>query len=456
MVLVAVILSTGAAGVLTVLAVPQYATTLTFFVTTSAQGGITDAYQGGLFSEQRVKSYVDLLTGDRLAKTIAADPAVGLSAAQVQAHLSAEVVPDTVLLTVTVTDSNAARAGVIANDLATNFVTLVQTLETPPGQKDPTVRVEVVAGPTADSSPVSPRPVRNLAIGLAIGLLLGIVASILRELLDVTVKTEERLSEVTKAPVLATIPFDPQAALAPLAMDHDPRSARAEAFRHLRTSLQFVDVDQPVRVMLVTSSVPDEGKSTTAVNLAIAFADAGNTVLLIEGDMRRPTAAEYLGLEGAVGLSNILAGMVEWDVAVQPWGPHELWVLPAGFLPPNPSELLGSRNMATLLDRLRERFDIIIVDSPPLLPVTDAAVVAAYADGVVLITQAARTPHTRVEAAMASLRAVDARILGCVLTMARNRGSADYYAYPYRPPAEREPAEAPSSPVPDGVLRVGR
>jgi capsular exopolysaccharide synthesis family protein len=448
MVLVAVVFCGTAALVAAVVQPPRYATSLTFFVTTPSEG-ITDAYQGGLFSAQRAKSYVDLLTGERLATSIAADKAIGLTPAEVQAELSGESVQDTVLLQATVTDRSPARSQLIAHDLATQFVTLIQGLETPTGQTTSTVKVEVVAGPTFDPTPVSPRPLRNLALGIVLGLLLGLGAAVLREVLDVTIKTATRLQDVTKAPVLATIPFDPTARRRPLAIDADTHSARAEAFRHLRTNLQFVDVDEPLRVVLVTSAVPDEGKSTTAVNLAIAFANAGNSVLLIEGDMRRPRVADYLGLEGAVGLSNVLAGLVECDAALQPWGPYEFWVLPAGFLPPNPSELLGSRNMARLLEEQRERFDIVILDSPPLLPVTDAAVVAAYADGAVLVTRAGKTAHTRVSAAVASLRAVDSRLVGCVLTMARTTRRAGYYGYSYY-----RSAAGPALTVPSGQPRA--
>jgi capsular exopolysaccharide synthesis family protein len=156
-------------------------------------------------------------------------------------------------------------------------------------------------------------------------------------------------------------------------------------------------------------------------------------VLLIEADLRRPRVAGYLGLEGAVGLSNVLAGQVRIDDVVQQWGSHGLRVLSSGFVPPNPSELLGSRNMATLLTQLRDEYDIIIMDTPPLLPVTDAAVVAANADGAVLVTRCGKTSQARIRMALASLRAVDSRVLGCVLNMQPSKGDAGYYYYAYRP-----------------------
>jgi capsular exopolysaccharide synthesis family protein len=439
LVLAAVVVALGIAGASVALSTPQYATSVTFFVTTPSQG-VTDSYQGGLFSQQRVKSYADLLVGDRLARAVVGDPDIGLTSAEVQSRVTARAVPDTVLLEATVVDSDSARSERIAKSLATHFATLIQQLETSQADAKPTVKVDVVAGPSLNPNPVSPRPVRSLAVAALLGLLLGVAGAILREMLDVTIKAVETLRVVTGAPVLAVVPYDSNAKQTPLVMSGNPHSARAEAFRHLRTNLQFVDVDHPVKTIVITSSVPDEGKSTTAVNLAMAFAELGRRVVLIEADLRRPRVAQYLGLEGAIGLSNVLAGQVAVADVLQTWGHDGLHVLPSGFVPPNPSELLGSRNMAALLVHLRTQFDVILIDTPPLLPVTDAAVVATNADGAVLVTRSGKTAQPRVRTALASLRAVDSRVLGCVLNMQPSKGDVDYYYGSYY----REDTGAPS------------
>jgi capsular exopolysaccharide synthesis family protein len=418
---------------MTAMTVPQYATSVTFFITTPTEG-VSDSYTGGLFSQQRVKSYADLLASERLARSIAALPGIDLPAARIQREITAKAVPDTVLLQATVTDPDPALSERIAKEMAENFAALVTMLETPAGGGTPTVKVEVVAGPVLNPVPVTPRPLRNTGVAVLLGVLVGSGLAVLRELLDVTIKTAEGLRAVADAPVLAVVPYDPAAKQAPLVMSGERFSPRAEAFRHLRTNLQFVDVDSPVRTIVITSAVPEEGKSTTAVNLAIAFAEAGKRTLLVEGDLRRPRVAEYLGLERAVGLSNVLIGQVQVDEVIQEWGRDGLKVLPSGFVPPNPSEMLGSRNMAVQLGLLRFRFDIIIIDAPPLLPVTDASVIAAAVDGAVLVTRSGKTPQARVQAALASLRAVDSRVLGCVLNMqsVKGKGSAEYYYYDYK------------------------
>jgi capsular exopolysaccharide synthesis family protein len=411
---------------------------------------VADAYQGNLFSQQRVKSYVDLLTSDRLAESVVRAVPVGLSATRVQSEISATALPDTVLLQATVTDRQRPRALRLTTALATQFIRLVQGLETPPGQTLTTVRVEVVAGPKVGSHPVSPTPVRNAALATVLGLIAGVGGAALRESLDTTVKTAEVLHKMTSTAVLCTVPFDVRARKAPLILEGSARSHRAEALRQLRTNLGFVNVDQPPKTLVVTSAVPGEGKSTTACNLAIVFAETGKRVVLVDADLRRPRIADYLGLEGAVGLTNVLAGQARMDDALQHWGASGISVLPSGSNPPNPSELLGSRNMVDLLGALRNAFDVVIIDTPPLLPVTDAAVVASRVDGTVLVSRCAKTTANQAREAAHALTAVGARILGCVLNMSQggDRDTYTYDAYPAQPQPRRGTAPRGGSPAP--------
>jgi capsular exopolysaccharide synthesis family protein len=422
-------IAVGAAMLVTTLTPPRYAASVTFFISAQTKGGVSDAYQGDLFSQKRVTSYVDLLTSDRLAKMVVASTPTGLTFDQVQARITAQAVPDTVLLRASVTDRDRGRALRLTDLLATQFGALVGILETPPGGTVPAVRIEVIAGPRVAAAPVAPTPLRNAALGLILGLVAGIGAAALREALDTTVKSAEVLSQLASAPVLATIPFDPRAKKAPLIIEGSARSSRAEALRQLRTNLRFVSVDRSTKTMVITSAVSGEGKSATACNLAIVLAEAGHRVVLVDADLRRPRLADYLGLEGAVGLTNVLADQARLDTALQQWGSTGIFVLPRGSNPPNPSELLGSRQMAVLLETLKDAFDTVIIDTPPLLPVTDAAVLASIVDGTVLVSQCGKTTAAQTRSAVTTLDAVGARLLGCVLNMTPRQGSAVYYAY---------------------------
>ncbi|GAB1642989.1 polysaccharide biosynthesis tyrosine autokinase [Krasilnikovia sp. MM14-A1259] len=420
----------GVAITVTMLTPPKYAASVTFFVSTRGEE-VTQAFQGGQFAQQRVKSYVDVLTSNRLAQAIVDSGATNLSAEAVQGEISAQVVPDTVLVAATVTDEDRVRALQLAQTLAVQFPLLIEGLETPPGAKIATVGVRIIAEPKLADSPVSPQPQRNVLLAIALGVLVGVGIAALRESLDTTIRTPEVLNKAASAPMLSVVPFDGKAEKSPLITEGSAQSTRAEALRQLRTNLQFVNVDRPLRSLVVSSALPGEGKSSTVCNLGIAFAEAGKRVLLIDADLRRPRLAQYLDLEGAVGLTNVLAGQANVRDVVQAWGGSGLWVLPSGYVPPNPSELLGSGNMADLLTSLGSAFDVVIIDTPPLLPVTDAAVMATLADGCILVTRHAKTTVAQAGSAAGALTAVGARLLGCVLNMAPKKGGGAYAYYGY-------------------------
>ncbi|MEV0810987.1 polysaccharide biosynthesis tyrosine autokinase [Micromonospora sp. NPDC050200] len=426
-VLVTLMVAVGSAALITVRTPPRYVASVTFFVTTPSQG-VTDAYQGGLFLQQRVKSYADLLRSDRLAQSVVAERPVGLTADDVQRRISTSTETGTVLLRATVTDTDQTRAMKVAESLAAKFVELVQKVETPAEGGAAPIKIEVVSGPRVSSSPVSPQPTRNLIVGALVGLLLGAALAVLRGLADVRLRDAAGLQRVTGSPLLGEIPFEAGAKAAPLIVGDAATSARAEAVRKLRTNLRFVDVHEPARVIAVTSALQGEGKTTLSCNMAIALAEAGWRVLLVDADLRRPKIADYLGLDGGVGLTDVLVGDVQVGDVVQRWGDKSLLVLPSGSGPPNPSELLGSKAMADLLLALRESADIVIIDTAPLLAVTDGVVVAVQADGALLVTQQGRTSRTQVAAAARSLHSVSVRLLGCVLNMTKV-AKADAYQY---------------------------
>jgi capsular exopolysaccharide synthesis family protein len=431
LVLAIVVIAVGTGGAITLQTAPRYASDVTFFVNTPNQNA-TAVYQGSLFTQDRVKSYVDLVSSGRLAQTLAADPSLRLTAGQVSSRISAVNEPNTVLLTVTVTDTDRARGLKLCRALAVAFPALVQQIETPPGAQQPTVKVEVVDGPVLDSSPVSPQPLRNLALAALLGLVAGIGATVLRERLDTTVRDDLALRRAAGATVLGQIPYDEDGKSAPLIVGAAGHSARGEAMRKLRTNLRFVDLQDECRVIALTSAIQGEGKTTTCCNLAITMAESGSRVLLIDADLRRPRVAEYLGLESRIGLTDVLIGEVTITDAAQPWGDGDLFVMASGSVPPDPSELLGSQRMADLLGAARGWVDIVLIDTPPLLSVTDGAVVAVQADGTVLLSQYARTSQAQIGAAVQALQQVSARLLGCVLTMTRQSKSDAYQYDTYR------------------------
>ncbi|WP_237707508.1 CpsD/CapB family tyrosine-protein kinase [Serinicoccus profundi] len=234
---------------------------------------------------------------------------------------------------------------------------------------------------------------------------------------------------MTEGPIVGAIAYDKDAPEHPLVVQIDPHSPRAEAFRTLRTNLRYIDADNQPKTLVFTSTIPGEGKSTTTANLALTLAQSGATVCLIEGDLRRPRLLEYLGLENAAGMTDVLVGRADLDDVLQPWG-ESLWVLGCGPIPPNPSELLGSAAMSRLIDTLEGRFDYIIIDSPPLLAVTDAAILSTQADGVIVVVGTKLVRRDQLDRALGNLQKVDAELLGLVLNRLPVKGP-DAYSYAY-------------------------
>lgn len=434
LVVLGLVIGVGAAIAATVLTTRQYTTDVTIYVSALAP---TDdpsvAYNGGLFSQQQVLSYEELVTGDRIAREVADTLDVGLAAGEISERVTASVVPETTLLTATVTDSSPERAALIANTLGEALSRLVAEIETPPGvDQAPLVTARVVEPADVPTSPASPNPVLNLALGVLVGLALGYGAGIARNALDTTIRSPAALTSATGAANLGVIPYDPKLRSGSLMLQDNQQGPRSEAFRQLRTNLQFIGVDQPRKALVVTSAVPAEGKTSVACTLAMAFAAAGGRVVLVEADLRRPGVAQAVGLGRAVGLTSVLTGRVSLDQALQPQGNGYLDVLASGPLPPNPSELLVSRRMEEVLDELRRRYDLVLLDTPPVLPVTDAAALAGKLDGAILVCRFGKTTTAAVKAAAAALSAVSAPLWGTVLNMDRDDHGGGYAGYgPY-------------------------
>ncbi|MDH5642777.1 MAG: polysaccharide biosynthesis tyrosine autokinase [Gemmatimonadota bacterium] len=277
---------------------------------------------------------------------------------------------------------------------------------------------------------------QRLMLGLMVGLLLGIAGAFFLEYLDQTIKSSADIERVLGVPVLGMVPNDGRVAKRRSAVvtmdeiaDDEPT---VEAYRALRTNVTFVGAEKPLQFVSVTSPGPREGKSTTAVNLAVALAQAGRSTLLIDGDLRRSTVHEAFDLERGPGLTDLLIAKVTKLDAIHRNVLDNLDVLSAGSTPPNPSELLGSSSMHALIANLRRDYEYIIIDTPPTLPVTDAAVVASSADATILVVRSGETEETAAERALEQLRRVRARIAGAVLNGISNRKDPQYSYYSYR------------------------
>lgn len=312
--------------------------------------------------------------------------------------------------------------------------------------------IRIIDRAEVPSAPFKPNPFRNMMLAVIIGLLLGVGLAFFVEYLDNTVKTPDQVEQLTTLPALGLIPsYSAPSATLPrssrktfsivpkkgghnghrpveLIVHDDPTSSLAEAFRSLRTSILLSNSDAPPHTFIFTSPRPAEGKTTAAINTAISFAQAGKRVVLLDLDMRKPRIHSLFSLDNFSGMSSFLAGTTELSALIHKTHIDDLFVIPSGPIPPNPAELLSSLRMRQALELLREYFDHVIIDTPPILSVTDSRILARMTDGVILVIRSGETPKQVLRQAQKNLQLINAHILG-VLVNAADLASADYYYY---------------------------
>lgn len=420
---------------------PIYESTAKVYVT-SDNGSVSDQYATNLYALQNIASYAKLASHRKLLSRVIDELDLNMSEDALAGRVTAEVEPDTKILLIKVIDESPERAQQIANEEAEQLVIFLKELETPSTGDNPQVIPTITDPATLNTKAIAPQTGLNLVLAFLVGLAIGTAVAIARELLDQTVKGPDDVEKATDVPLMAAMGDDPTVAKSPLLTDLTTFSPRAEAFRLLRTNLQFLDLDSPPRSIVITSSVSGEGKTTASTNLAVALAQAGRRVLLVDGDLRRPRVAQVMGLEGSVGLTTVLVGRSKLEESVQRHKASGVHVLASGPTPPNPSEILQAKATHDLLAKLRDAYDMVIIDAPPLLPVADAAILATAADGAIVIARHGKTTREQLAAAAQRLNTVGARTFGVVLNMVPKRfGDMNYYYYYYAEEASPKAAK---------------
>lgn len=290
----------------------------------------------------------------------------------------------------------------------------------------------VIAQATLPTVAVSPKKKQNVLLGAVVGLLLAVGLVLLIEALDDRLRSAEEVEALAGVPTLGSVPYTKEMSKPSLAaaMLHEQTSAVSEAYRTLRTNVRFLSVERPLRTLLVTSSVKGEGKSTTSANLAAAFAASGVRTVLVSADLRRPSLHRFFGLENSVGVVDAVLPDVPLDALLQTNELPDLWLLAAGRIPPNPTEILGSARFAEILEALSSAADLVIVDSPPLLGVADASALASRVDGVLLVVNPGEADRRTLEHATKQLNKAGGRLLGTVMN-AVGPGMGYGYGYDY-------------------------
>ena len=466
------LLATLAAAGWTVLQPKVYSSDSSGIVVTPGSDNVSLALAGDSLAKAKVKNYESVAKSRLVADRVIQALDLKTSGDALLGSISIKVPLDTAQITVTAKSTDPATAQRVADAWVNGLAAQVEAIETAPSNDTASKLATGGAGASANAatavrvlplgkavlptSPTSPNTKLNLALGALIGLALGVAYALIRRHLDRRIRRAGDIERLFGVPVIGTLPVDHRLDEKSTIVDagtaaqlHDAGGAMAEALRELRTNLSFLDVDQPPRVIVVTSSLQAEGKSTVTANLAVTMAAAGENVVVVDGDLRRPTLVDVFNLVPGIGVTDVLTGTADLADVLQPWGAlPNLSVLGSGRIPPNPSELLGSRAMRNMLAALAKDA-VVLIDAPPLLPVTDAAVLTRAADGAVVVTHSGRTTQDQMSQAVGNLRKVKGRILGAVLNYVPSRGVDAYSYYGTYESLSGHPASA-------GIYRFGQ
>jgi capsular exopolysaccharide synthesis family protein len=280
--------------------------------------------------------------------------------------------------------------------------------------------------------PIKPKKLQNMLVAIVVGLMFGVGVAMFLEYLDDTIQTADDAEGVAQLPTLGIIPWLRSTNDAQLITLSDPRSPASESYRTLRTNIKFLSADSPLRTLTITSAGPEEGKSTTIANLGVSFAQTGKKVLIVDTDMRKPTIHGIFGLRSDIGLTSVLAGDLPLEQAVQQTEAETLHVLTCGPIPPNPAELLESQRFNALIEELKAIYDVVLFDAPPVIAVTDASILAAKLDGLILLMGVNKVTRKAAKHALQLLASAKVKVWGMVIRGVRPDNDGYYYAYYHR------------------------
>jgi capsular exopolysaccharide synthesis family protein len=467
---------------------PKYETSTKLLVIEAAANRPTD-YNTVMANQSLTSTYADLLTNEAVLQEVIVR--LGLPTTPVKLAKLIEVSPvrDTQLIAITVQGASPAQIASIANTLVAIFIERIQSIQSDryttskQNLADQLKGIETTLQDTRDKIiaagdaverdrleaqlvqyqqiyatlltnyeqarlaeaqstanvvqinlaqppqiPISPKVLQNSLLAALLACVLMTAVILMLDVLDDTIKTSEQVSQILGLPVLGVI-FAHKNGELPITQDQ-PRSPVSEAFRSLRTNVQYANVDAPLHTLVVTSPSPSEGKTMVSTNLAVVMAQDGRKVILMDADLRRPAMHKRMNVANTAGLTALLLKPeMDLNLVLHKTKTEGLSTLTAGDLPPNPAELLGSRKMGLVMDQLKQRADILVLDTPPVLPVADAAVLAAMMEGVLLVLQPGTTTIAAAKQAVDQLRRVNARIIGVVMNNVELKSFRNNYYY---------------------------
>lgn len=393
----------------------------------AAQGSTTsELVQGSTFTQSLIQSYAQLATMPVVLSPVIAELGLDESPTSLAASVTADAPLNTVIIEISVTDPSPKQAARIADAISRSLAHAARTLSPTGADGQASITMTTIAPAQVPNHPFSPNERLLTLTGAIIGLVLGGVYALARALLDTRIRGARDVERAGNVPVIGSIPRRRRSEPEGIALRVSPYGMLADGYRRIRTNLQFADVDNPIRSVTITSSLAAEGKTTAAINLALAVAEREQRVLLIDADLHHPSVANYCQIEGAVGLTTVLVGAIDQKSAIQRWS-NGVDILPSGERPANPNQVLGSVGMAKLIESLTAEYDFVIIDSPPILPASDALTIAHMTSGVVVVALHNSTRRQQLTRTLSALEGAKARVLGVVINQANPEPVDAYY-----------------------------
>ena len=395
---------------------PMYRATSSVLVTSDRGETPLEMVQGSNYAENLVATFVVLANSEIVLQPVIDELGLNTSVQALASVVSADSPLNTVIIDVHADSQDPALAQEITASVAKNLVQVV-TREVSPTAQDgsATIRLTTIQSANLPQYPYEPRKTLNVLVGGLAGLGIGGLLAVTRSLLRQTVRSRDDIAQVTTVPVVGEVVGTPKGVTLPATLLKDPQGIQAESVRSAAANLSFLRMGKPMRSLVVTSASPSESKSSIVSALGLAVAET-QRVLLIDADLRRPSLAKLSQLEGAVGLTSVLLGEISLHDAVQSWIKDGLDVLTAGALPPNPAQMLASSAMQDLIAQAVEDYDLVIVDSAPVLSVTDAKWLGHMTDGALIVSRYGRTSTRAIRKVIDAMEAASVPVLGLMIT----------------------------------------
>lgn len=422
---------------------PLYRSTSGLYFTLNFGNTASDLAQGSTYTSNQMLSFGMLATSPVVLDGVIEDLGLDTDANELARSVSVSTPRDTVVMEISAISPGPARAADIANATAKHLASVVEQYAPRAADGKATVTVRTIQPAVPARYQFSPDKKVNGVLGGLIGLAVGCALAVVLAARDNKVRDARSLTDTTHAAFLGALRDRPDPEGHEAVVLQEPLSPFAEEYRHLRTSLRFAALNKHPLTLVVASSAPGEGKSTVSLNLAAVLAESGSRVLLLDADLRRPRIAQYSHVEGVIGLSDVLVGETTLDDVVVPLGDSGVDVVPAGSSAPNPGELLSARPMAEILTEVRSAYDVVIVDTAPILAVSDALTLGQLVDGIVLVVRANRTTKHDVARSLEAIRSSGSTLLGVVLNGVRRSQRRDSQTYGYASQVATTPSASP-------------